>query len=322
MRTHRLRLFLSLAAISWLSVGAMAQDSTAGADATKTWKGMKRELNFFMANDTGRNGHYDQKPIASLMGRMAEVIGPECVFAVGDVHHFNGVQSVSDPLWMTNYELVYDHPELMIAWHPVLGNHEYRGDTQAVLDYSKVSRRWEMPARYYTLAFEEDGVTVRFVMLDTTPLIDKYREDGEDYPDAGLQDMGRQLAWADSVLTVATEDWVIVMGHHPIYAETSKSESERTDMQGRVDAMLRRHRVDIYACGHIHNFQHIRVPGSDIDYVVNSAGALSREVKPLESTLFCSSETGFSVICADEGELDMHLVGKDGEVLYTIVRRK
>ena len=45
------------------------------------------------------------RPIAELMGEMADVIGPECVFAAGDVHHFEGVRSVNDPLWMTNYEL-------------------------------------------------------------------------------------------------------------------------------------------------------------------------------------------------------------------------
>lgn len=105
---------------------------------------------FYMANDLGRNGYYDQKPIAELMGEMADVIGPECVFAAGDVHHFEGVRSVNDPLWMTNYELIYSHPELMIDWFPILGNHEYRGNTQAVLDYTNVSRRWSMPGRYYT----------------------------------------------------------------------------------------------------------------------------------------------------------------------------
>ena len=102
-----------------------------------------------MANDLGRNGYYDQKPIAELMGEMGEVLGPKCVLAVGDIHHFNGVASVNDPLWMTNFEQVYSHPELMLDWFPVLGNHEYRGNTQAVLDYGKVSRRWMMPARYY-----------------------------------------------------------------------------------------------------------------------------------------------------------------------------
>ena len=48
---------------------------------------------------------------------------------------------------MTNYELIYSHPELMIDWLPILGNHEYRGNTQAIIDYSNISRRWNMPGK-------------------------------------------------------------------------------------------------------------------------------------------------------------------------------
>ena len=293
------------------------------AQTPEQWATLKKDIHFFLANDLGRNGYYDQKPIAELMGVMAEEIGPECVLAAGDVHHFDGVQSVHDPLWMTNYELVYSHPELMIDWLPILGNHEYRGNTQAVLDYSDVSRRWEMPARYYTRVYEEEGTSVRIVMVDTTPLMSKYREENQKYPEACLQDNEKQLAWVDSVLNVAKEDWVMVVGHHPIYAETSKDESERLDMQNTLGKVLRKYpKVAMYLCGHIHNFQHIRVPGSSIDYVVNSSASLSRKVKPIKGTLFCSPEAGFSVIAADKKELCLHMIDKEGKVLYTIKRKK
>jgi 3',5'-cyclic AMP phosphodiesterase CpdA len=280
------------------------------------------KFNFYIANDLGRNGYYDQKPIAELMGTMGEEVGPEFVLATGDIHHFEGVRSVNDPLWMTNYELIYSHPELMINWYPILGNHEYRGNTQAVLDYSKVSRRWNMPARYYTKAFSEEGTTVRIVWIDTAPLIDKYRNESETYPDACKQDMKKQLAWIDSVLTVAKEDWIIVAGHHPIYAQTAKDSSERADMQARLDPILRKHKVDMYVCGHIHNFQHIRMKGSSIDYVVNSAGSLARKVTPIEGTLFCSPEPGFSICSASKTELDLRMIDKKGNILYTVTRKK
>ena len=292
------------------------------AQNAEVWKAMEKPLNFFLANDLGRNGYYDQKPIAELMGNMAEQIDIECVIAAGDVHHFEGVRSVSDPLWMTNYELIYSHPELMIPWYSILGNHEYRGNTQAVIDYTNVSARWNMPARYYTKTFENDGVSVRLIMLDTAPLISKYRKDTEQYPDACKQDLDRQLAWADSVLTVAKEDWVLVIGHHPIYAETPKNNSERSDMQNRLDTILRKHRVDMYLCGHIHNFQHIRMPGNNIDYIVNSSASLSREVKPIKGTLFCSGEPGFSLITADKNSLSLHMIDKEGKVIHTANRKK
>lgn len=293
------------------------------AQTPESWKTLEKPLNFYLANDLGRNGYYDQKPIAELMGNMAENVDIECVIAAGDVHHFEGVRSVNDPLWMTNYELIYSHPELMIPWYAILGNHEYRGNTQAVIDYSAVSARWNVPDRYYTFAMENDGVTVRFVMVDTAPLLDKYREDAEKYPDACKQDMNKQLAWIDSVLTAAKEDWVLVVGHHPIYAETGKDDSERLDLQKRLDSVLRKHKnVDMYLCGHIHNFQHIRKADSNIDYVVNTSGSLSRKVKPVDGTKFCSGETGFSLISADKKELNLHMINKEGKVIYTVSRKK
>lgn len=312
-KTKRLLALLSLMLIVTVSFSQNAD----------SWKNLGKTVNFYLANDLGRNGYYDQKTIAELMGQMAETVDIECVVAAGDVHHFEGVRSVNDPLWMTNYELIYSHPELMIPWYPILGNHEYRGNSQAVLDYGKVSARWDIENRYYTKVIEDDDVTVRLVMVDTAPMIDKYREDTEKYPDACKQDLNKQLAWIDSVLTNAKEDWVLVVGHHPIYAETSKSNSERADLQKRLDSILRKHNnVAMYLCGHIHNFQHIRVKGSNIDYVVNSSGSLSRDVKPIEGTKFCSGEEGFSLITADKKEIDLHMINKEGKVIYTVKRTK
>ena len=312
----RIKQLFLIVMVTFVTVAINAQNAEA-------WRKLEKPLNFYLVNDLGRNGYYDQKPIAELMGRMAEAIDIEFVVAAGDVHHFEGVRSVDDPLWMTNYELIYSHPDLMLPWYPICGNHEYRGNTQAVIDYSNVSARWQMPARYYTKVMEEDGATLRLVMLDTSPLLDKYRKDTEKYPDAATQDMDAQLAWVDSVLTAAHEDWVLVVGHHPIYADTDKSESERTDLQRRLDTILRKHgNVDFYLCGHIHNFQHIRKEGSDIDYVVNTSGSLSREVKPTDGTVFCSDATGFSLITVDKREIDLYMMDKDGNVIHTIKRTK
>ena len=314
------RLFKNIAVAA---IAVIAAIMTAKAQTPAEWEKLKGEINMYMANDIGRNGYYDQKPIAELMGTMAETIGPECVVAAGDIHHFNGVASVNDPLWTTNYELIYSHPELMLDWFPVCGNHEYRGNTQAVLDYSKVSRRWMIPSKYYTKVFSHKGTTLRIVWLDTTPLIDKYRNNPAVYPDACKEDMQKQLSWLDETLRQAKEDWIIVVGHHPIYAETSKSEDERTDMQKRVMPILHKYKnVAIYACGHIHNFQHIKMKGDPIDYVVNSAGALSRKVKPIEGTLFCSPETGFSIIAASKKRLCMYMIDKTGKVLHTVEKTK
>lgn len=319
MMTNKKTLLIAISAVLISFFGSFSAYAQTPAD----WEKLKGDVVVYMANDLGRNGYYDQKPIAELMGNMAETLGPECVVAAGDVHHFEGVASVNDPLWMTNYELIYSHPELMIAWYPLLGNHEYRGNTQAVLDYGKVSRRWEMGGRYYTRTFDEDGTTVRLIFVDTTPLIAKYREESDKYPDACKQNVDEQLKWLDNTLKQAKEDWVIVVGHHPIYAETSKDDVERNDMQRVLLPVLKKYNnVSLYVCGHIHNFQHIRMKGDNIDYVVNSSGSLARKVKPVEGTVFCSPEPGFSVISATKKALNMYMIDKTGKVLHTITKTK
>ncbi|MFW5616296.1 MAG: acid phosphatase, partial [Prevotella pectinovora] len=68
------------------SVNANAAVAAAGGPGNTTpetvrseWKKLKGDITLYMANDLGRNGYYDQKPIAELMGEMGEVLGPKCV---------------------------------------------------------------------------------------------------------------------------------------------------------------------------------------------------------------------------------------------------
>ena len=296
---------------------------TAKAQTPEQWKSLKGDINLFIANDLGRNGYYEQKPIAELMGKMGEEIGPEAVIAAGDVHHFEGVISTQDPLWMTNYELIYSHPELMISWFPVLGNHEYRGSTQAVLDYRNVSRRWETGGRYYTKVYDDNGVSIRLVLIDTTPLINRYHHDST-YPDVDSQDIDAQLKWIDETLNAAKEDWVIVVGHHPMYAQTKKDEIEQKDMQSRLLPILQRYKdkVAMYVCGHIHNFQHIRRGNDGIDYVVNTSASLARKVSATEGTVFCSPSEGVSVVSATKQQLNLYMIDKTGNVIHQINKSK
>ena len=306
---------LSLLLLVWFGVEAKNP---------KVWKSLKKSVNIFMISDSGRNGYYDQRAVAEVMGDMAEVISPSAVVASGDVHHFEGVESVNDPLWMTNYETIYSHPKLMIPWLPVLGNHECRGNTQAVIDYSKVSRRWMMPDRYYTKVYSNKGAAVRFVMIDTTPMIDNYRNSKNSYPSVKQQDYNKQLEWLDAVLKEATEDWVVVVGHHPIFADTGKSSKERIDLQNRLDAVLRKYdeKVNLYVCGHIHNFQHIKKDDCKIDYIVNTSAARSRSVKAVEGTQFCSPETGFSMLSASKKSLCFYMFNNKGKLLHTVKQTK
>ena len=89
---------IALLSLAFVITGCASGPSLSTADHTQEWKALEKPLNFYLANDLGRNGYYDQKPIAETMGRMAETIDIEFVLAAGDVHHFEGVQRDSDAL--------------------------------------------------------------------------------------------------------------------------------------------------------------------------------------------------------------------------------
>ncbi len=290
------------------------------ADSLGTLDG---KFTYMIASDLGRNGYYYQKPIAEMMGEVADIADVEFIAGLGDVHHYLGVQSTTDPLWMTNFELVYSHPELQRPWFTILGNHEYRGNTQAVLDYSKVSRRWKPEGRYYAKEVEiSDSTTALLLFIDTPSMIDKYRQDAEDYPDATAISIEEQLKWIETTLKNSKAKWKIVMGHHPVYVGTNKDEIEQLNLQERLLPILEKYNVDMTFAGHIHNFQHLQIKSSKIDYFVNSSASQSRKVEPREGQVFVNPEAGFTLCTLEDNQITVTFVNKDGKIIYQYSRVK
>jgi len=275
-------------------------------------------LNFMVASDMGRRGVSEQKNIAVLMGKEADYNKINFIAVAGDPIHDDGVKSTDDSEWKDKFENIYTASSLMkIPWYVVSGNHEYHGSVQAILDYSKLSVRWKAPARYYSIGKTIDaaGNKCLFVFIDTAPLIDKYRADSS-YSDAGKQDMQKQLDWIDSTLVTSKDRWKIVIGHHPVYSDTEKAETERTDMQKRVGVILEKRKADVYICGHIHNFQHIKPQGKTVNYIVNSSASQSRAVKNTDGTLFCNPNPGFSLCSVTRENFNFSFIDHKGETVY------
>lgn len=273
-------------------------------------------FSFIVATDLNRYGHFGQREMGYVMGDVADAVDAEFVAVTGDIFHYLGVQSVNDYTFISCFEEMYTHPELYIPWHIILGNHEYKGNTQALIDYSGVSRRWEMPARYYSKSFTHKGITIDLFFIDTPPLIDKYRNTPEEYPDACKQDREAQLKWLDESLASSKAKYKIVLGHHPVYAQTSKEKGEREDMQKYVDPLLRKHNVDYYLSGHIHNFQAIRMPKSPVGYFTISSIASTRKVTPIEGTQFCSKDQGFAVITVGKNDIEVYFLNNKAEIIF------
>lgn len=274
-------------------------------------------LNFVLIGDWGRHGHHHQRRVAEQMGRTAAMFDSRFTVSVGDNFYENGVDSVTDTQWLSSFEDVYTASSLQTPWKVILGNHDYRGNVQAQLDYTKHSSRWQMPARYYmeTLKLPE-GATAAFYYLDTSPLIKKYY--GSKVQVDG-QDAQAQLDWLDAKLAANTADWNIVIGHHPIYTAHEKEDGyeppDQLDLIARLNPILEKHNVPIYICGHDHLLQAVKM--GNISYICTGAGSETYQPGPAIRGGFVSGAHGFMVARLSAKRFAYSFVDEQGNALYS-----
>lgn len=271
-------------------------------------------LHVLVIGDWGRQGQEGQREVAAALGQAARKLDPEFIISTGDNFYPNGVASVDDPNWQQSFEQIYTAHPLWIDWYVVLGNHDYRGNPQAEIDYSNRSRRWRMPARYYTVTkpVGEDA-QAEFFFLDTSPFIEDYRKEPEKYA-VGDQDPAAQLAWLERALAASTARWKVVVGHHHIYSggkRTTLPELERA-----LVPLMTKYGVQAYVNGHEHDLQVIRPAGSPITYFVSGAGSEHRPTGTREGTLFALSTGGFMAFSFTPSELLVQAVDDRGAVRY------
>lgn len=285
----------------------------------------KKAFVFFVIGDWGRNGDEHQTEVAEAMKKCAELVEPKFIISTGDNFYHTGVASVEDPQWMNSFENVYKSNALQIDWYPVLGNHDYYGNTQAQIDYTKRSRRWVMPAAYHTFAREtDDKQKIRFMFMDTNPYVQAYWRKKQLYPDLAKQDTAKQWRWADSVFNVSVqqkEDWKIVVGHHPVYSSNPKH-GDTKELHGTLKPRLESNQVQAYFCGHDHDLQHQKPKGSYVDYFLSGAGSEVRPTASYEHTLFAESIPGFAIVSIKGDTMTVYYIDPKGKIVYQYSRKK
>jgi acid phosphatase len=273
-------------------------------------------LNFVLIGDWGRRGHDNQTNVAQQMGVTAAAINSRFTVSMGDNFYENGVTGLDDPQWQASFEKIYTADSLQSPWKIILGNHDYRGNVQAQLDYAKTSKRWQLPARYYVETQPlPDGAKADFFYLDTSPFITKYI--GTRTNISG-QDSQAQLNWLDAALQKSTAQWKIVIGHHPIYtalAPDSYGEHDTPELIARLDPILRKHGIRIYINGHDHNLQSVTL--NNLTYVTNGAGSETYDQSsPTIRNGFVSGSHGFMTVSLSSQKLEFSLIDMAGATLY------
>jgi tartrate-resistant acid phosphatase type 5 len=277
-------------------------------------------LNYLLLGDWGRKGEPDQAEVDRQMGLYGAKVEPKFVVAVGDNFYEDGVASVQDAHWQQSFEKVYTAPALQAPWWAVLGNHDYHGNCDAQIAYSKGSRRWNMPARYYKRAETIDAKnSVDFFYLDTTPMAGFDLGETTHYGDLKSQNLPRQMEWFESALKASTAAWKIVIGHHPIYSGGQHGDTPY--LVKHVLPLLEKHGVQVYFNGHDHDLQHLQA--GKLNLFCTGGGSRPRKaIKTTAHTKFGLGCSGFIAASLSADALDVRMIDDAGKLLYsTRVRR-
>lgn len=271
---------------------------------------------FLAVGDWGRCGEPVQRAVAQAMAAVGAAVGSRFVISAGDNFYPAGVASLDDPHWRLSFEQVYTGPALRTPWFPALGNHDYRGDPDAQVAYSRTSRRWRMPGRYYHAGPQAHGVAgLDLFVIDTTPLVDGLNLDERAqqlrHGHWWAEDTAPQLAWLRAALARSRAPWKIVVGHHPIY---SGSHGDSPALIAQVVPLLEAFGVQAYINGHDHDLQHIR--RGRVDYICTGAGSRGGRVAQVLGTRFCRGQPGFAAFRLGPHAMELSFHDAAGDRLY------
>ncbi len=190
---------------------------------------------------TGSKEQYD------LAGQMAKTYGAfpfELVVLVGD--NLYGGERPQD--FQKKFEIPYK-PLLDkgVKFYASLGNHDAREQRF----YKLFNMNGEL---HYTLRAPHQNV--RFFFFEST------------YPEPD------QIAWLEKALKNSTEDWKVVVFHHPLYSSGERHGSD-TQLRDRLEPLFIKYGVSLVLNGHDHFYERIK-PQKGIQYFVTGSGGQLR----------------------------------------------
>ncbi len=271
-------------------------------------------VRFVAFGDAGK-GNQGQTDVANAIATKCAADGCDFVQLLGDNIYDDGVSGTDDPQWQSKFEVPYAN--INLPFYVALGNHDYGGDGAGYefdkgdysVEYTNISSKWEMPARYYMRSQEH----VDFFVLDTNMAM--YDQDDDQYDDFPT--------W----FSQSTATWKIAFGHHPYLSNGPHGNAGEyeglpfvpiangANFKDIMDDVVCGN-ADVYICGHDHDMQWLQGQCNGTELIVSGAGAASTELEGDNPTYFESEALGFLYVVIDGNTFTGQFIGTDGSVLF------
>ena len=229
-------------------------------------------MDFMIIGDYGTSDIY-QKKVALSMENLIKKYKIKFICGLGDNIYNFGTKSINDKKFLTHFEEPYRN--INLRFYQCLGNHDYGkilfnhiipDDYKNQIEYTRISKKWYLPKRYYHYSKNIGGVKVNFFVLDTN--VDLMDND----------EINEQLNYFKNVISKAKGDWNILYGHHTYRSVSGHGNSDYL-LENFLNALFSLNKINVYMCGHDHTKQHIikdnlhilvcGTGGKPYDYITN-----------------------------------------------------
>jgi len=262
-----------------------------------------KEVNFLIIGDWGAGGSI-QRNVAKGMESIFKTDNIQFIISTGDNFYPSGVTSTTDNQWKTKFHSVYKGDLQTLDWYPVLGNHDYKLNPEAQIEYSSVFHHWKMPSNYYKYSKTKDENSIDFFAIDTQLLI------------SGTKDQKKaQLDWLDKELSQSTAKWKVCIGHHMIRSHGVYG--DQSFMLKTVKPTLDKYNVKMYLSGHDHDLQLIKSSEDSFYQLISGAGGGARDTGYGKNTLFAHTNGGFVSCSISNKNIRCKFYNQYGSIVFS-----
>lgn len=251
----------------------------------------REAVRFAVIGDNG-NGQPAQYEVGRQMLTAHGAFPFEFVVMVGD--NMYGSQARRD--FVDKFEIPYGPLlRMKIPFYAALGNH----DEPTNREYPGFNMGGQ---RYYSFVRGK----ARFFVFDTNFMDPK------------------QLAWIESSLQAATDEWKIAVFHHPIYSDGDRHGSN-IQMRVALEPLLTKYGVDVALTGHEHIYERIKPQKGITHFIVGSSGQLRKGgLTPSAMTAAgFDQDQAFMVATIIGDEMSFQAVSRTGVIVDAgVIRRR
>jgi 3',5'-cyclic AMP phosphodiesterase CpdA len=278
------RNFIALSALGGLGLASLGHNLLAQNSSQETTKELQPLFRFVAVGDVGL-GNDGQYEVARAIDSYLQQNPFSLILLTGDNIYPNGEISLINSVFEKPYESLLKQG---IPFYAALGNHDIRTNNgEDEIRYPQ----YNMKGRYYT--FTKDSV--QFFALDTN----------------SNASWDEQLQWLEKNLASSKSPWKVVFGHHPLYSAGMHGGDR--DLIDRLAPLFSRYNVQLYLCGHDHNYERTKAIASTT-YLVCGGGSNIRPVGRSEETAFSVARLSFAAFEVYPNLIKISGIGSDGEI--------